>query len=159
MCRVPSLFYNLVWDVLERTPLGITVQGHKLPSVPTLTNKSKGELSFAVEVEQLLHKIVEPERRQIAVELLCIVATILSRNPELRFQQILDLDLLLDDSYAMYCKDHHLPIDKDISPLFSMSYSETTGYLARAAVNSILHKCALVNEDLAEDVEDYCRIS
>jgi phosphorylase kinase alpha/beta subunit len=159
LCRVPSQFYNLVWDVLERTPQGISVQGNHLASESTLTNKSKGELSFAVEVEQLLHKIVEPERRQTVVELLCIVATILSRNPELRFKQVLNLDLLLNDSYTMYCKDHHLPMGEDITPLFSMSYSETTGYLARAAVNNVLHKCSLINEDLADDVEDYCRVS
>ena len=26
LCRVPNKFYNLVWDVLGRCPLGITVQ-------------------------------------------------------------------------------------------------------------------------------------
>ncbi|XP_061515026.1 probable phosphorylase b kinase regulatory subunit beta isoform X2 [Anopheles gambiae] len=158
LCRVPSSFYNLVWDVLERTPHGITVQGHNLPAMPTLTNKSRSELSFSLQVEEMLHQITQPERRQIAVELLCIVATILSRNPELRFQQVLDLDLLLEDSFAMYCKDHSLPPSKDISPLFSLSYSQTTGYLARAAVNSVLQRCALSTEDFADDVEDHCRV-
>uniref|UniRef100_A0A182K421 Phosphorylase b kinase regulatory subunit n=1 Tax=Anopheles christyi TaxID=43041 RepID=A0A182K421_9DIPT len=152
LCRVPSSFYNLVWDVLERTPHGITVQGHNLPAMPTLTNKSRSELSFSLQVEEMLHQITQPERRQIAVELLCIVATILSRNPELRFQQVLDLDLLLEDSFAMYCKDHNLPPSKDVSPLFSLSYSQTTGYLARAAVNSVLQRCALSTEDFADDV-------
>ncbi|XP_055637325.1 probable phosphorylase b kinase regulatory subunit beta isoform X2 [Toxorhynchites rutilus septentrionalis] len=156
--RVPPTFYNHVWDVLERTPLGITVQGHTLPATTTLTNKSRSEFSFALQVEEMLIKINEPERRQIAVELLCIVATILRRNPELRFNQILDLDLLLEDSFAMYCKDHGVPATKDITPLFSMSQTQTTGYLARAAVNSVLQRCALGTEDFAEDVEDHCRV-
>lgn len=26
LCRVPSKFYNLVWDVLDRCPMGINVQ-------------------------------------------------------------------------------------------------------------------------------------
>lgn len=65
---------------------------------------SRGELSFSLLVEELLHQIPKSERRQISVELLCIVATILSRNPELRFQQILDLDLLLEDAFSMYCR-------------------------------------------------------
>jgi phosphorylase kinase alpha/beta subunit len=65
---------------------------------------SRSELSFALLVEEMLHKINQPERRQIAVELLCIVATILSRNPELHFQQKLDLDQLLDDAFLMYCR-------------------------------------------------------
>lgn len=106
----------------------------------------------------MLNKINQPERRQIVVELLVIVATILRRNPELRFNQILDLDLLLEDSFNMYCKDNDLPLTKDISPLFSLSQNQTTGYLARAAVNSVLQRCALATEDFAEDVEDHCRM-
>ncbi|XP_058821728.1 probable phosphorylase b kinase regulatory subunit beta isoform X3 [Topomyia yanbarensis] len=156
--RVPHSFYNHVWDVLERTPLGITVQGHTLPATTTLSNKSRSEFSFALQVEEMLYKIDEPERRQIVVELLCIVATILRRNPELRFNQILDLDFLLEDSFAMYCKDHGLPATKDISPLFSLSQIQTTGYLARAAVNSVLMRCALASDIFAEDVEDHCRV-
>lgn len=29
LCRVPDQFYNLVWDVLQRTPNGISVQVNK----------------------------------------------------------------------------------------------------------------------------------
>lgn len=104
LCRVPNKFYNLVWDVLDRCPLGIQVQGHHLAAVPTLSNMSRGELSFSLLVEEMLHHIPKSERRQVSVELICIVATILSRNPELRFQQVLDIDMLLDDAFAMYSK-------------------------------------------------------
>lgn len=65
---------------------------------------SRGELQFSLLVEEMLHQMPQPERRQISVELLCIVATILSRNPELKFQQQLDLDVLLEDAFAMYCR-------------------------------------------------------
>lgn len=104
LCRVPNKFYNLVWDVLDRCPMGIQVQGHHLAAHPTLSNMSRGELNFSLLVEEMLHHIPMSERRQISVELLCIVATILSRNPELKFQQILDLDVLLEDAFTMYCK-------------------------------------------------------
>ena len=104
LCRVPNKFYNLVWDVLDRCQDGIAVNGHHLPAVPTLSNMSRGELQFALLVEEMLHHIPNSERRQISVELLCIVATILSRNPELKFQQVLDLDILLEDAFSMYCK-------------------------------------------------------
>lgn len=104
LCRVPIKFYNLVWDVLDRCAMGIQVQGHHLPAVPTLSNMSRGELQFSLLVEEMLHHIPKSERRQISVELLCIVATILSRNPELKFQQVLDLDILLEDAFSMYCK-------------------------------------------------------
>lgn len=146
---------------------------------------SRGELSFSLLVEELLHQIPKSERRQISVELLCIVATILSRNPELRFQQILDLDLLLEDAFSMYCrvrklclfildqfyinlnyfffKDHNLTITKDITPLFSLNYSSSVGYLARASVNSVLQKAALSSnpseEQPHDNIEETCKVS
>ncbi|XP_059616848.1 probable phosphorylase b kinase regulatory subunit beta isoform X1 [Phlebotomus argentipes] len=143
LCRVPDQFYNWVWDVLQRTPEGLHVQGHHLPASPTLTSMSRSELSFSLLVEETLIHIELPERRQLTVELLGIVAKILSRNPELQFQQVLDLDQLLEGAFIMYCKDNKKEISKDISPLYSLSYSETTGYLARAAVNTVLQGGAL----------------
>lgn len=94
----------MVWDVLQRTPMGIKTAGHELAAKPTLINMSRGELNFSLLVEEMLICILEPDRRQLTVELICIVATILSRNPELRFQQALDLDEILQESFSMYCK-------------------------------------------------------
>lgn len=159
LCRVPKQFYNLVWDILQRTPLGIKVQNHHLPAVPTLTNMSRGELTFSLLVEETLICIAQPERRQLTVELLCIIATILSRNPELRFQQPLDLDEILEEAFLMHCKDS--TTCQDISVLFSLQYSETTGYLARAVVNKVLQGGALTPQDGEEqDLHDEtCKVS
>lgn len=162
LCRVPKQFYNLVWDVLTRTPNGISVQGHLIPTEPTLTSMSRSELSFSLLVEETFNHITQPERRQLSVELLCIVATILSRNPELCFKDMLDLDQLLEESFAMYCKDHKIVATKDISPLYSLGYNETTGYLARAAVNTILQGGALApqTDDDMHDIDDEtCKVS
>lgn len=182
LCRVPDQFYNLVWDVLQRTPNGISVQvtnsltqfsiefikmnfyifqGHHLPASPTLTSMSRSELSFSLLVEETFNHITQPERRQLSVELLCIVATILSRNPELHFKQALDLDQLLVDACAIYCKENKIPVTKDVSPLFSLPYNETTGYLARAAVNNVLQGGALTpQDDESQDVQDEtCKVS
>lgn len=162
ICRVPKQFYNLVWDVLTRTPNGISVQGHLIPTEPTLTSMSRSELTFSLLVEEIFNHITQPERRQLSVELLCIVATILSRNPELRFKDMLDLDQLLEDAYAMYCKDHKVSVSTDLSPLYSVGYNETTGYLARAAVNTILQGGALApqTDDEFNDLDDEsCKVS
>lgn len=79
LCRVPKHFYNKIWEILKRTPFGISTQGHLLPATPTLINMSRGELTFSLLVEETLICIDKPERRQIIVELLCIIATILNR--------------------------------------------------------------------------------
>ncbi|XP_063702613.1 probable phosphorylase b kinase regulatory subunit beta isoform X1 [Culicoides brevitarsis] len=157
LCRVPTHFYNLVWDVLQRTH-GIMMEGHLLPAEPTLTNMSRSELSFSLLVEEMLHQISLPERRQLAVECLCIVATILSRNPELRFTHVLDLGQLIQDANNMYNKDHNLPPSDDVSLLYTLPYAESTGYLARAAVNSVLHKAALLSDESGH-VDEACRVS
>lgn len=126
---------------------------------------SRSELSFSLLVEETFNHIIQPERRQLSVELLCIVATILSRNPELRFKQALDLDQLLEEAFNIYCKEHKLPPTKDVTPLFSLPYNETTGYLARAAVNNVLQGGALLPQDDDQSLdsqlhqEETCKVS
>lgn len=68
LCRVPTHFYNQVWEVLMRCPGGICVNGRVLPQQPTLSNMTRSELTFALLVESLLHHIQLPEYRQIIVE-------------------------------------------------------------------------------------------
>lgn len=68
LCRVPIHFYVQVWDVMSRTPQGITVQGNHLPQNPTLSNMTQSELNFALLVEEMLNHIQKPEYRQTVVE-------------------------------------------------------------------------------------------
>lgn len=161
LCRVPSQFYGYVWDILGRIPKGIQVQGHSLPAMPTLANMSRSELSFSLVVEEMLIKIGLPEHRQLAVELLVIVSTILSRNPELHFYECLDLDQLLESAFHMWCKDNNKPITPDISPLYSLPYSESTGYLARATVNTILQGGNLQTQNMDDMTvnTEMCKVS
>ncbi|KAJ8972230.1 hypothetical protein NQ314_000272 [Rhamnusium bicolor] len=55
LCRVPSSFYNQVWDVMTRTPQGIKVAGNVIPQQPTLSNMTRSELTFSLLVEQVIH--------------------------------------------------------------------------------------------------------
>ncbi|XP_059220834.1 probable phosphorylase b kinase regulatory subunit beta isoform X3 [Stomoxys calcitrans] len=148
LCRVPKHFYNMIWEILMRTPLGISTQGHLLPATPTLINMSRGELNFSLLVEETLICIERPERRQITVELLCIIATILNRNPELHFKQSLNLDEIVMEAFIMYCKDNNIQDHKnDMTPFYALGYNVTAGYLARAAVNKVLQGGAFSTED------------
>ncbi|KAI4464851.1 phosphorylase b kinase regulatory subunit [Holotrichia oblita] len=52
LCRVPSYFYNKVWDVMLRTPEGIKVMGNVIPQQPTMSNMTRSEITFALLVEQ-----------------------------------------------------------------------------------------------------------
>ncbi|XP_018908570.1 probable phosphorylase b kinase regulatory subunit beta isoform X2 [Bemisia tabaci] len=161
LCRVPLLFYNQVWDVLTRTPLGFTVQGHILPQQPTLVNMTQSELNFALLVEETLNHIQLPEYRQLIVELLCILSIILQRNPELTFRKQLDLDEIVTDAFQMFCKDNYLEsVCQDKSVFYSAKHSITTSYLARAVVNNVLTGGQLETSSLdLEQEDDRCRIS
>ncbi|CAK9796068.1 Probable phosphorylase b kinase regulatory subunit beta [Anthophora quadrimaculata] len=162
LCRVPAHFYNHVWEVLMRCPGGLCVNGQELPQQPTLSNMTRSELTFALLVESLLHYIQLPEYRQIIVELLTTVSTILLRNPELSFQKQLNLDKLVEDSFHMYCKDHNLEKTVDQTVFFSAHYSITTGYLARAVVNNVLTGgCFTTIDDINDAIEnrETCKIA
>lgn len=52
----------------------------------------------------MLNHIQQPDHRQLIVELLTIVSTILGRNPELTFSQPLNLEQLIKDAAHMYSK-------------------------------------------------------
>ncbi|RZF33916.1 hypothetical protein LSTR_LSTR012258 [Laodelphax striatellus] len=163
LCRVPSSFYNHVWDVMEHMPQGLRVRGYILPQQPTLSEMTRSELTFALLVEQTLNRIQEPEYRQIIVELLCIVYTILNRNPELSFRNQLDLDQLVTDAYTMFCKDSDLK-EANIEVFFSSEQSITTGYLARAVVNDVLKGGQLLQNTKSDAIAsrkgkaDQCRL-
>lgn len=154
LCRVPSSFYHQVWDVMTRTPQGIKVMGNVIPQQPTFSNMARSEITFSLLVEQMLNHIQQPEYRQLIVELLSIVATILSRNPELSFNQPLDLEQLIKDAAYMYSKDNNLQ-DNKVSYLFETPNIQCIGYLARAVVNNLLK-----DGQLTKDSEsDFCNIS
>ncbi|CAH1131091.1 unnamed protein product [Ceutorhynchus assimilis] len=156
LCRVPHTFYNEVWDVMLRTPKGVIVEGNIIPQEPTMSNMTKNELTFSLLVEQMLNHINVPEYRQLVVELLTIVSTILGRNPELTFNQPLDLRQLINEAAHMYAKDHNLTEEK-IGFLMEIPYMQSTGYLARATVNTLL-KGGQIGENMQCEGETACRV-
>ncbi|KAL1514297.1 hypothetical protein ABEB36_003576 [Hypothenemus hampei] len=156
LCRVPHTFYNEVWDVMLRTPKGVIVEGSIIPQEPTMSNMTKNELTFSLLVEEMLNRINVPEYRQLIVELLTIVSTILGRNPELTFTQPLDLRQLIKDAAHMYCKDHDLKEEK-IGFLMEIPYMQSMGYLARATVNTVL-KGGRISDKFEGEAQKPCKI-
>ncbi|XP_073999627.1 probable phosphorylase b kinase regulatory subunit beta isoform X2 [Rhodnius prolixus] len=157
--RVPTGFYEQVWEVVSRSQAGLKVQGHRLPHQPTLSDMTASELNFSLLVEDLLNQINQPEYRQIIVELLCIVSTILSRNPELTFQNELDLDELVNEAFKMYCKDANLDETTNIMDFYSTPESVTMSYFARAVVNNVLKKGHLMMAPIRNLQDANCTLS
>uniref|UniRef100_A0A2H8TML0 Phosphorylase b kinase regulatory subunit n=1 Tax=Melanaphis sacchari TaxID=742174 RepID=A0A2H8TML0_9HEMI len=163
LCRVPNRFYNQVWDILRRTPKGIRFRNLIMPQQPTINNMTHSELQFALYVESMLNQLEKPEYRQLIVELLCIVSTILIRNPELTLKE-LNLDNLVIEANRMFCKDNQMTRSDNLDAFISSKYSITAGYFARAVVNNILTGGQLETSavDIDEDDDgndDKCTVS
>ncbi|XP_036296549.1 phosphorylase b kinase regulatory subunit beta isoform X2 [Pipistrellus kuhlii] len=103
--RTPAGFYDRVWQILERTPNGLVVAGKHLPQQPTLSDMTMYEMNFSLLVEDMLGNIDQPKYRQIIVELLMVVSVVLERNPELEFQDKVDLDRLVREAFQEFQKD------------------------------------------------------
>lgn len=157
LCRVPSSFYGHVWDVMCRTQHGLRLAGCELPQLPTLSSMTRSEIKFALIVEQMLNNIRTPEYRQIVVELLCIVSTILRRNPELTFNEPLDLDLLIKNAAHVHAKDNGVSEGSEIEALLAAPQVQSTGCLARAVVNNVLKGGQIRNE--LQNEPETCQIS
>ncbi|XP_027982808.1 phosphorylase b kinase regulatory subunit beta isoform X2 [Eptesicus fuscus] len=143
--RTPAGFYDRVWQILERTPNGIVVAGKHLPQQPTLSDMTMYEMNFSLLVEDMLGNIDQPKYRQIIVELLMVVSVVLERNPELEFQDKVDLDKLVREAFQEFQKDEsqlkgvenqdHLTSFYNTPPLGRRG---TCSYLTKVVMNLLL---------------------
>ena len=60
-----------------------------------LAEMTAGEKNFALQIEHLLNKIQAPEYRQVNIETLMELAAIAQRNPDLRIEDYIVLDVLI----------------------------------------------------------------
>lgn len=150
--RVPKDFYDKVWFLLEKTPGGIKVAGYHLPQQPTLSDMTRYEWNFSLLVEQMLSKIVEPAYRQMIVEEFMIVATILQRNSELCFQEIVNLDKILQEAISLFAKEKGSENNEEMENMKDFYNTPpnvkrgTTGYIARAVISQLLNGEVLTSQ-------------
>ncbi|XP_026531751.1 phosphorylase b kinase regulatory subunit beta [Notechis scutatus] len=158
--RTPSGFYDRVWQILERTPNGLIVAGNFLPQQPTLSDMTMYEMNFSLLVEDMLRSIDQPEFRQMIVELLMVVSVILERNPELEFQDKVDLDKLVKESFNQFQKDQNqfkgTEKQDDMTSFYNtppLGKRGTCSYLTKAVMNLLLEG------EVKPTAEDPCSIS
>ncbi|XP_048461941.1 phosphorylase b kinase regulatory subunit beta [Rhincodon typus] len=142
--RTPKGFYDRVWQILERTPEGIIVTGKHLPQQPTLSDMTMYEMNFSLLVEDTLQDIVQPEYRQIIVELLMVVSVVLERNPELEFQGEVNLDKLVKEAFDEFKRDKSRLEQVEVKDMTDFYNTPPTGkrgtasYLMKAVMNALL---------------------
>ncbi|NXS75834.1 KPBB kinase, partial [Pandion haliaetus] len=158
--RTPAGFYDRVWQILERTPNGLIVAGKFLPQQPTLSDMTMYEMNFSLLVEDMLQNIDQPEYRQIIVELLMVISVILERNPELEFQDKVDLDKVVQEAFHDFQKDHSSPKGAEKQDDMTAFYNThptgkkgTCSYLSKAVITLLLEG------EMKPSNDDPCTIS
>uniref|UniRef100_A0A673KB58 Phosphorylase b kinase regulatory subunit n=1 Tax=Sinocyclocheilus rhinocerous TaxID=307959 RepID=A0A673KB58_9TELE len=158
--RTPLGFYDRVWQILERTHNGIMVGGKHLPQQPTLSDMTMYEMNFSLLVEDTLKNIVLPEYRQIIVELLMVVSIVLERNPELEFQEAVDLDRLVKDTFADFQKDRSRLDGSEKQDNMEAFYN--TPALGKRGTSSYLTKAVMIQllqGEVKPSKDDPCSVS
>ncbi|NWV88654.1 KPBB kinase, partial [Machaerirhynchus nigripectus] len=153
--RTPAGFYDRVWQILERTPNGLIVAGRFLPQQPTLSDMTMYEMNFSLLVEDMLQNIDQPQYRQIIVELLMVISVILERNPELEFQDKVDLDKVVQEAFNDFQKDHSSPKgaenQSDMTAFYNthpLGKKGTCSYLSKAVITLLLEgEMKAINDD------------
>ncbi|NWV80120.1 KPBB kinase, partial [Dasyornis broadbenti] len=158
--RTPAGFYDRVWQILERTPNGLIVAGRFLPQQPTLSDMTMYEMNFSLLVEDMLQNIDQPQYRQIIVELLMVISVILERNPELEFQDKVDLDKVVQEAFHDFQKDHSSPKgaenQNDMTAFYNthpLGKKGTCSYLSKAVITLLLEG------EMKASNDDPCTIS
>ncbi|XP_036390620.1 phosphorylase b kinase regulatory subunit beta-like isoform X2 [Megalops cyprinoides] len=162
--RTPLGFYDRVWQILERTHNGIVVAGVHLPQQPTLSDMTMYEMNFSLLVEDMLKNIILPEYRQIIVELLMVVSIILERNPELEFQEKVDLDSLVKEAFNDFQRDHGKPqgVKKECFSQEDMEAFYNTPPLGKRGTSSYMTKAVMIlllQGEVKPSKDDPCSVS
>ncbi|KAM3111726.1 glycoside hydrolase family 15 protein [Phormidesmis sp. 146-33] len=136
--RVPKDFYPSVWQLLHHCK-GLVIgdkleRRNRLDSESLIMEMTAGEKNFALQVEHLLNKIQAPEYRQVNVEALMELSTLTERNPDLRIEEYIVLDVLVGHAVRLAW------IDKNIH--LSDRYDEHKGVAWRSFYESSPYDCA-----------------
>jgi phosphorylase kinase alpha/beta subunit len=153
LMRVPPHFYSKVWQILKRCPGGLRFGSSHLPQLPTIDNMNMRELAFSHLVEGFFVQNKQPEYRQVIVQLISILATILQRNPEISFKPELDVDQLIQNALSLFLKEKDLTDIGDMSHFYTANQATANSYLARSVVNTLL-----VRVDLTRDNHENCSV-
>uniref|UniRef100_A0AC35G3F3 Phosphorylase b kinase regulatory subunit n=1 Tax=Panagrolaimus sp. PS1159 TaxID=55785 RepID=A0AC35G3F3_9BILA len=172
--RVPTNLYDRVWRVLERANEGIIIASRKLPKYPTLKIMTPHELTFSYKIESMMGEIAHAEYRQLVVELLCIIATISERNPELPFLEPINCDLIIKEAFDLFCEERGIDDRTDFSPFYTNEDKATTAstFLIKALMDKILNsslrrKFSFLGDEAAAEIitsgdrrnDDICHVS
>lgn len=98
--RVPKGFYPKVWSLLERCH-GISINGRVLMNQLT-REMTSGELKFALQVEQVLTSVPQPEYRQLMVEALMVLTIMVEQNIVKELGHVIEVEQIVKNAHEIF---------------------------------------------------------
>ncbi|KAE9554474.1 hypothetical protein FO519_002285 [Halicephalobus sp. NKZ332] len=102
--RVPAEFYANLWDTVRLFPHGLAI--NRMILQRNLTQEmTRREIKFALEVEQVLNQISEPEYREMIVEVLTLMSHLehlLMATPKIPKDQPFEVDLVVHKANQLF---------------------------------------------------------
>lgn len=98
--RVPKGFYPKVWLLLERCH-GISINGRVLMNQLT-REMTSGELKFALQVEQVLTSVPQPEYRQLMVEALMVLTIMVEQNIVKELGHVVEVEQIVRNAHEIF---------------------------------------------------------
>lgn len=123
--RVPPDFYSNLWDTVRMFPQGLSINGTVLHR--TLTQEmTRREIKFALQVEQVLNQISEPEYREMIVEvltLMCRLEKIILAQPQIPNDRSFDVDQVLWRANQIFV-EHNVSLSISVFILLNLASNE-----------------------------------
>lgn len=98
--RVPKGFYPKIWSLLERCH-GISINGRVLMNQLT-REMTSGELKFALQVEQVLTSVPQPEYRQLMVEALMVLTIMVEQNIVKQLGDVIEVEQIVRNAHEIF---------------------------------------------------------
>lgn len=143
--RVPPDFYPRMWRLLGHCK-GLVIgdkleRRNRLDSQLLRSEMTPGEKNFALRIEHLLNKIPSSEYRQANIEALMELAEIGDRNPDLKIQEYIVLDVLIGHAVRLAWLDRYPErgdrYDEDKAAAWDAFYESSPYDCARAIAKAL----------------------
>ncbi|XP_051877023.1 phosphorylase b kinase regulatory subunit alpha, skeletal muscle isoform isoform X2 [Pristis pectinata] len=157
--RVPVGFYQRVWKILQKCQ-GLTIENYILWS-STTEEMTPGEIKFAVQVETFLNCVPQPEYRQLLVEAILVLTTLVDVDIQnigrtIHIEHIAHIanNLFVEEQTALGANDEMLEKDKATGICKLLYDSAPSGRFG--TMTYLLKAAAIYMEDFLPD--DGCQV-
>ena len=145
--RENNAFFSCVWDILHHCN-GLVIgeklnSKNRLDSETTLAQMTAGEQSFKLHVSHLLNKIQAPVYRQLTVETLKAIASVLRENTAVHIEDTLVVDIILGHAvkrnWLRIHPEHEDSYDQHIADAWQAFYHAPPHKAANGVLDALVY--------------------